>query len=104
MALAADLPELGVGARVHGRLDRLAITDDKIFIVDFKSNRTPPTKLEDVPVYYATQMALYRMALSKIFPGRRIGSALIWTQGPVLMPLPDEFLDAQTRRIRSRLT
>jgi ATP-dependent helicase/nuclease subunit A len=48
-------------------------------------------------------MALYRAALSKIFPGRRIACALVWTEGPRLMPLPAGQMDAEIGRIRGRL-
>ena len=41
------------------------------------------------------QMALYRAALAKIFPGRRIACALVWTEGPRLMRLSDALLDAE---------
>ena len=69
VAIVADLPELGAGARVNGRIDRLAEMADEVLIVDFKTNRPPPERESDVPVLYATQMALYRAAAAKIFPG-----------------------------------
>ncbi len=102
VSLVADLPELGLGARVHGRVDRLAVGDDHVLIVDFKTGK-PVARETDVPRLYATQMALYRAATQRIFPGRRIACALVWTEGPVLLPLTDELLEAETRRIRSRL-
>ena len=103
VAIVADLPELGTGARVHGRVDRLAVTGDNVLIVDFKTNRPPPTREEDVPGIYATQMALYRAAAARIFPGKRIACALVWTEGPILMPLSKAFLEAETGRIHARL-
>ncbi len=103
VAIVADLPELGPGARVHGRVDRLAAAGDNVLIVDFKTNRPPPAREQDVPQIYATQMALYRAAAERIFPGRRIDCALVWTEGPTLMPLSDTLLDAETGRIRARL-
>jgi ATP-dependent helicase/nuclease subunit A len=48
-------------------------------------------------------MALYREALAKIFPGRRIACALVWTDGPRLMRLPDARMDAEIGHIRARL-
>jgi ATP-dependent helicase/nuclease subunit A len=48
-------------------------------------------------------MALYRAALAKIFPSKKVRCALIWTEGPLLMPLPEELLDAAVERIRARL-
>ena len=103
IAIVADLPELGEGARLNGRIDRLAITDHEILAVDFKTNRPPPERVEDVSAVYRTQMALYRAALAKIFPGRRIACALVWTEGPHLMALPDALLDAELGKIRTRL-
>jgi ATP-dependent helicase/nuclease subunit A len=97
------LPEIGDGARVTGRIDRLAITDDEILIVDFKTNRPPAERVEDVSALYRTQMALYRKALEQIFPNRRIGCALVWTDGPTLMPLPDAMMEAEIGHIRARL-
>jgi ATP-dependent helicase/nuclease subunit A len=103
VAIVADLPELGPGARVNGRIDRLAVTNDSVLIVDFKTNRPPPTRECDVAALYATQMALYRAAAAKIFPDHRIVCGLVWTEGPSLMPLSDGFLDAEMARIRTRL-
>jgi ATP-dependent helicase/nuclease subunit A len=103
VAIVADLPEIGEGARINGRIDRLAITDNEVLIVDFKTNRPPPENVEDVSALYRTQMALYRAALAKIFPGRRIACALVWTEGPRLMPLPEAMMEAEIGHIRARL-
>ena len=103
VALVADLPEIGEGARLNGRIDRLAITPDEILVVDFKTNRPPPSEVDGVSTLYIAQMALYRAALSKVFPGRRIACALVWTEGPRLMPLPAARLEAELGVIRTRL-
>ena len=103
IAIAADLPELGAGQRVHGRIDRLAVTEGDVLILDYKTNRPPPQTETDVPLLYLTQMALYRAAAAKIFPDKRIGCGLIWTDGPRLMPLSESVLNAQIERIRARL-
>jgi ATP-dependent helicase/nuclease subunit A len=103
VAIVADLPELGFGARASGRIDRLAVSANEVLAIDFKTNRPPPERVEDVPALYRSQMALYRAALAKVFPGRRIACALIWTEGPRLMALPDALLDAETAHIRARL-
>lgn len=103
VALMAGLPELAPHARIHGRIDRLAISKDHVLVVDFKTNRRPPKSAEKVSVLYLTQMALYRHALTKIFPDRTVSCALIWTEGPVLMPLSSDLLDNQLRQIADRL-
>jgi ATP-dependent helicase/nuclease subunit A len=103
VAIVADLPELGPGARVNGRIDRLAETDDEVLIVDFKTNRPPPKTEADVPRLYTTQMALYRAAAEKIYANKRIVCGLVWTDGPTLMKLSNGLLDAELGQIRTRL-
>jgi len=98
VALIAELPELG-RARVSGQIDRLAVTDDAVLIADFKTNRPAPMTVADTPRIYRTQMALYRAALQKIYPGKRIECALVWTDGARLMPLPKALLDEEIARI-----
>ncbi len=101
VSIVADLPQLGAGARVHGRVDRLAVSDDEVLIVDFKTGK--PAQEADMPRIYATQMALYRAAAARIFPAKRIACALVWTEGPSLMALSEAFLEAETGRVRKRL-
>jgi ATP-dependent helicase/nuclease subunit A len=93
--LLADLPELGSGARINGRIDRLAVTADEVLILDFKTNRPPPAREEDVADLYLDQMALYRAGAAKVFPGRRIVCGLLFTDGPRLLRLSDAILDRQ---------
>jgi len=95
VAFQAALPEFGDNAQVNGRIDRLAVTADQVLIVDFKTNRPPPAREDQVSPVYLAQMALYRAAATRIFPGRRIGCGLVWTDGPLLMPLSDALLDRQ---------
>ena len=85
--------------RVSGQIDRLAVTDDAVLIADFKTNRPPPADVEQTPRLYRTQMALYRAGLQKIYPGKRIDCALVWTDGARLMALPARLLDAEIARI-----
>ncbi len=103
VSIVADLPELGPATRVNGRVDRLSVGDDEVLILDYKTNRPPPVREDEVSRLYKTQMALYRAAAQKIFPGRRITCGLVWTDGPTLMKLSNELLDAELAAIRARL-
>lgn len=94
----AEVPLTGlVGEKVVGGLiDRLVVSDDRVLIADFKTNRRPPVRVEDTPVLYLRQMAAYRSVLRGIFPGRAIICALIWTHAPRIAILPDALLDPPT--------
>ena len=98
VGVTALLPEYG-NLRVSGQIDRLAITDDAVLIADFKTNRPPPKTVEETPAIYLAQMALYRAALARIYPGKRVACALIWTVGPRLMKLPAALLDAEMEKL-----
>jgi ATP-dependent helicase/nuclease subunit A len=98
------LAELGGnGARIHGRIDRLAITQTQVLILDFKTNRPAPANESQVPEVYLAQMALYREGARKLFPDKRVVCGLVFTDGPRLLQLSDVVLDAQMAAISSRL-
>ncbi len=81
-------------AAVSGRVDRLAVTPERVLIVDYKTNRPAPEKLEDVPQAYVAQLALYRTILRRLYPGRTVEAALLWTDRLALMAIPPALLDA----------
>lgn len=103
VAIHAARPDLGLRAPITGRLDRLAVTDTQVLILDFKTNRPPPHNEADVPGIYLDQMALYRAAAEAIFPGRRVVCGLLFTDGPRLLQLSDVVLDARLQGISARL-
>ncbi len=92
----AEVPLVGVvgGRALAGRIDRLAVRGDAVWIVDYKTNRPPPRVLDDVPSVYRRQMAAYRAALRAVYPGKDVRCALLWTDGPFIMELPPDLLDA----------
>ena len=91
----AEAPIVGqVGGHVvSGQVDRLLIGEDAITVIDFKTNRPPPLDEAEVPRPYLRQMAAYRALLRLIWPDRAVRCVLLWTDGPLLMPLSDELLD-----------
>jgi ATP-dependent helicase/nuclease subunit A len=82
------------GTIITGRVDRLVIRPDAVLIADYKTSRTPPPSAERVPVLYLRQLAAYRAVLRKLYPGRPVHCALIWTDGPHFMPVPHAVLDS----------
>lgn len=91
----AEVPIIGVvgSLSVSGQVDRLVVDSERVLIVDYKSNRPPPATEDGVDPAYWRQMAAYRAVLSVIYPGRAIECALLWTDGPRLMPLSSARLD-----------
>lgn len=87
----AELPVVGLGAHgaMVGQIDRLVVREDEVLVVDFKSNRPPAKDVSQVPDSYQAQMRAYAGLLQQIWPEKRIRTALLWTDGPHLMWLPE---------------
>ena len=72
---------------ISGQIDRLLVTDTDIWIVDYKTGRKIPDKPEAIPRAYKNQLKAYADTLSAIYPDHRMHCALLWTDGPVFMPV-----------------
>jgi len=84
---------------VNGSVDRLVVTETEVLVLDFKTNRPPPLTVEGVAQVYLNQMAAYRALLQGNWPNKKVRCALLWTDGPRLMELPDQILDDALRAI-----
>jgi ATP-dependent helicase/nuclease subunit A len=73
---------------------------DSVLIVDFKTLRPVPRSAAEVPPAYLDQLAAYRAAIAAVYPGKAVRCALLWTDGPVLMPVPAASLQAREQRAK----
>ncbi|MGH1398573.1 MAG: double-strand break repair helicase AddA [Alphaproteobacteria bacterium] len=86
----AEVPITGLlpdGRLISGQIDRLLITETEILIIDYKTNRPPPTDPKDIPAIYRNQMRAYADTLREIYPTHAIRCALLWTDTATLMPI-----------------
>lgn len=86
-----EVPVIGnVAARgemvtVSGQIDRLYIGGDGIWIVDFKTSASTAR----IPASYVRQLALYRLLIEQIYPGRPVTCALLWTADAAITVLDE---------------
>ena len=102
VSVSGRAPGLPDGMVVNGQIDRLVVTEAEVLIVDYKTNRPPPERSEDVSPVYLAQMAAYRALLRAIHPGKPVRCALLWTDAPRLMALPEDRLDSVLSQARAR--
>ena len=102
-AIAGTAPGLPEGLRISGRVDRLSVTADRVLVVDFKTNRPAPARIGEANEAYVLQMALYWAVLKQLFPGRAVEAALVWTDGPKLMPVPEELMARALQSLAARV-
>jgi ATP-dependent helicase/nuclease subunit A len=100
--IAGPVAALG-GRIVAGRIDRLVVSADAILAVDFKSNRVVPKTPAETPEAILRQMGAYAAALTPIWPGRRIETAILWTRARRLVSLPSDLTDAALHRAASEV-
>jgi ATP-dependent helicase/nuclease subunit A len=103
-----SLPEVPFAARfgsqqapIHGQIDRLVITDNEVFILDFKTDRRPPETAASVSPAYILQLAAYRAGIAQVFPARTIRAAILWTEIPSLMEFRNDVLDNAFAHIKT---
>ena len=96
---------LTLGSRdfaVSGRIDRMAVSEDAVEIVDFKTNRVPPTSTGEIPFEHRAQLAIYRAILAPLYPGREIRCGLIYTEAAKTYWLEAGRMDASLAELGSK--
>ena len=100
IALTGTAPELPTRIVINGRIDRLVVTPGRVLVVDYKTNRPAPDRIEDADPAYVAQMATYVAVLARLYPDRPVEAALVWTDGPKLMPVPQGLMDEALAGLR----
>ena len=72
---------------VSGQIDRLVVSDNKVLIVDFKTNRPAAETLADVSKEYKTQLDIYARLIEQIYPNKIIEKYILWTNTLKLMKI-----------------
>lgn len=91
----AEVPVVGrvkrLGNKVlRGQIDRLIVTPDTVWAIDFKTDANPPPDGAPLPPAYAGQLALYVSALGQVYPDKSIRAAVLWTGARRLTQLDHE--------------
>ena len=83
----------GTEVEISGQIDRLVVEDNRVVIVDYKTNFHPPASVAEIPLEYRAQLCVYREMLKQIYPDREISAQLLWTAVPSLMEIPEKVLE-----------
>lgn len=72
---------------ISGQIDRLVVCEDKVMIVDYKTNRPAAKNLEEVPEAYIKQMKSYKQLICEIYPNKKVETFILWTNTAKIMKL-----------------
>ncbi len=92
VALAGSAKALPEALAISGRVDRLVVTPTRVTVIDYKTNRPAPADISGAEPSYVAQLAIYAAVLGEVFPDREVRAALVWTDGPRLMPVPEKMM------------
>ena len=89
---SASLPKLE-NQKIYGIIDRLIIEENKVQIIDFKTNFNCPRKCKPDPTGILKQMSAYKQAVMQIFPDKEISCFILWTASKKLDFLKSDLLE-----------
>ncbi len=75
------------GVHTQGTIDRLVVENDAVWILDYKTERTPPKNVDNIPHHYRDQVMRYKAAIMQVYPNHAVKAAILWTQTLTLMEI-----------------
>jgi ATP-dependent helicase/nuclease subunit A len=87
---------------ISGRIDRLAVTDARVVILDYKTNREPPRGMANIPLAHRAQLAIYREILKPLYPEKTIDCVLVYTETAKVVTLPPELLARSLAELKTK--
>ena len=79
---------------------RQLLAADHVLEEDLADRRSRRSRVEDADPAYVLQMAIYAAVLRRLYPDRAVEAALVWTDGPKLMAVPQGLMDAALENAR----
>lgn len=85
----AEVPIMGEvdGKIIAAQLDRLVVDEDKVMVVDFKTNRPAAQTPDEVQTAYVKQLAAYKALLQRIYPRKKVEAFILWTDTAQIMQI-----------------
>ena len=80
---------------IAGRMDRIAEIEREVFVADFKTGRPSATPSQA----QLRQLALYRVSVAQLFPGKTVRCVLIFTQDASVVEPSAQALEAALEEI-----
>ncbi len=92
----------GTDYAVSGRIDRLAVLEDRVVILDYKTNRVAPETAGDIPFSHRAQLAIYREILAPLYPGKPVDCVLVYTENVAIYRLTEAALAFALAHIKTK--
>ena len=101
-ALAGTAPDLPQGVSISGRLDRLVVGPEKVLVVGLQDQLRPAPRADRGrrPGLHRAKWRFMWRFLRALYPEKAVEAALVWTDGPRLMPVPQDVIEQALESLR----
>ena len=72
------------GRQIYGIIDRLCVTDQEAWIIDYKTHNINEQQAEEFAESFKQQLYLYHKGVAKLFPNLRLRTSILFTSPQVL--------------------
>jgi ATP-dependent helicase/nuclease subunit A len=86
---------------ISGRIDRMLVRDEAIWLLDYKTTRKP-SSVPDVEDPSVQQLSLYAAGLRAAYPGRAVKACLVFTENSNLHWLSEDLMSRACDRAPAR--
>jgi ATP-dependent helicase/nuclease subunit A len=97
--MRGELQWQGKPHKFDWRLDRMVLRSADVLVLEFKTDRVVPKANSAIRPQYVRQLALYRRAVSSLFPEKPVSCGILWTVEPRLTVIPSNYLDEAERML-----
>lgn len=84
-SIAGMVEQAGQAVAMSGQMDLVVLREDDVIVIDYKTGAQVPRDASEVPLNYLLQLKTYRALLTKVYPGKPVRCAILWTAVPLLM-------------------
>ena len=92
------------GLKLEGRIDAICFENEKIRIIDFKSERKPVKVFADLPQRYQMQLAVYWACVKDLALQKSVSAEIIWTVDQTALIATDSELEGAYLRLQTFLS
>ena len=68
------------GKQYFGIVDRICVGENTVWVVDYKTHRSPNAHIEEIKALHTEQMRMYHLGASKLWPRHKVRVSLLLTE------------------------
>ncbi|XCE27720.1 double-strand break repair helicase AddA [Candidatus Liberibacter asiaticus] len=88
---------------ISGRIDQISISQQNIFIFEYKTHHHVPQEIEHIPYTHIAQLSIYEKILKDSYPNKSLVCLLIYVSEPKVFIIPQNKLNKAFAEISTKI-